>query len=120
MSKLSNISSDIVEEIEYTAPSKVSRYKKVKGFKSRTNIYLDLPTYVDIPVHEDDSYFIVFGKYIDRIDLIAHKFYNDSKMWWVIAEANSLEDPMDIPINTVLRIPAFATLYGVGGVIGNG
>ena len=111
--------SDEVKEISYEAPSKNSRYKKLKGYMNSTNVYLQNPQYIEIPVHGDDTYFSITGRYVDRIDLVAHKFYNDSKLWWVIAEANNITDPLELPINTIIRVPAISTLYGAGGVIGN-
>lgn len=109
-----------VEKIKYTTPSRVSRYKKLTAYRNRTNIFFENPSRIVVPEHVDDTYFAVVGKYIDRLDLIAHKFYQDSKLWWVIAKANNIENPWDIPIDTILRIPATATLYGMGGLIGNG
>lgn len=42
----------------------------------------------------------------DRIDLVANKVYQNSRMWWVILEHNpEILDPTNIPIGTILRIP---------------
>lgn len=48
---------------------------------------------------EQDEYHIVRQE--DRIDLIANKFYSKrvadaSKFWWVIADANDIENPLDL------------------------
>ena len=106
--------------IEYNTPSKVSRYKRLKVYRDETNVYFDIPEYLEIPHHPDDQYFSVTQKYIDRIDLVSHKFYNESKLWWVIAKANNLTNPNELPLDTILRIPATATLYGAEGIVGNG
>lgn len=109
----------MAEKIEYTTPSKVSRYKRLQAFMDDTNLFFDIPKYITIPTHPDDNYFLVTLKYANRLDLIAHKFYSESKLWWVIATANNIEDPMDLPVDTFLRVPAKASLYGLGGIIGN-
>lgn len=44
---------------------------------------------------------------MDRIDLIAYRFYNSSEAWWIIALANDLRLlPNDLRENMKLRIPA--------------
>jgi len=49
-----------------------------------------------------DMYFIATEG--DRCDLLAHRFYGDSTLWWVIAKVNNLST-MNIPAGTSLRIP---------------
>lgn len=54
----------------------------------------------------------------NRLDLIAEMYYSDATLWWLIAEANYsiLFDPMNVPRDTVLRIPALTRLIA-GGVL---
>lgn len=41
----------------------------------------------------------------DRLDAIAHKFYNHSELWWLIAYYNpEIKDIHNIPEGTVLLI----------------
>lgn len=112
--------SEEVKDVEWKSPSKVSRYKAFKAYMTRENVYLENPSYIEVPEHPDDTFFLVTGPYVDRLDLISHKFYNESKLWWVIAEANQIINPLEVPINSLLRIPAKSTLFGAGGLIGNG
>lgn len=44
----------------------------------------------------------------ERLTLIAHKFYNDVKLWWVIYDANTskLGHPLTVPPGIVLVIPS--------------
>lgn len=107
----------MAEEIKYTTPSKESRYWNVKAFMDDTNMFLDIPSYIDVPENPDDKYFMVTPKYVDRIDLIAAKYYNNVILWWVIAKANNLTNPLSIPLDTILRIPSISTLYGEGGLV---
>lgn len=107
------------EQIKYKTPSPESRYWNYKAYKNDTNIYLEEPHYIEVPEHPDDQFFMVTQKYVDRIDLISAKFYNNVILWWVIAKANNLTNPFSVPLDTILRIPAKATLYGENGLIAN-
>ena len=42
----------------------------------------------------------------DRLDLLAHEFYGDSRHWTILANANNLgKGTLSIPAGTQLRIP---------------
>jgi len=63
---------------------------------------LDIP---EIPAQRDDLIHRVIGA--DRIDLLAHTHYQDSRKWWVIAVANGLEElPTELNIGDDIRIPS--------------
>jgi nucleoid-associated protein YgaU len=63
---------------------------------------LDLP---EITPQPDDLTHTITG--FDRIDLLAHRFYKDSKLWWVIAVANDMEVlPTAFNVGDTIRIPA--------------
>lgn len=55
------------------------------------------------PCHDDHFYSVVEG---DRIDLIAHRYLGDARLWWVIADYNELFFPLELAIGSVLRIPS--------------
>ena len=57
-----------------------------------------------------------FQKIVDE----SNEYYNTPRFWWVIALANNIIDPFDIPIGTTLRIPVIVSLYNQGGVLSNG
>lgn len=62
----------------------------------------DLPT---IPTQRDDVLHRVSG--VDRLDLLAKRYYNDAVLWWVIAVANDIEIwPAGIYAGQTLRIPS--------------
>lgn len=65
----------------------------------------------------EDSYYIVTINEENRLDMIANSFYGTPKYWWVIAIANEIIDPFDIPIGTKLRIPPIISLYNKGGIL---
>jgi nucleoid-associated protein YgaU len=89
-----------------------SRYQSITIIKSDTGIAstsgkaMYQPTYYpSTAAQENDSYIITGAE--DRLDLIAHDFYGDSTLWWVIAMVNNLEgDSMFPPTGIQLRIPA--------------
>lgn len=65
----------------------------------RTKIFLD------IPKSNGDVYIIT--QETDRLDTLAHEFYGDSTLWWIIAHANNLNSA-DIGVDPgiQLRIPS--------------
>ena len=75
--------------------------KKLNG-NQKINHY-ETTIYSSIPESDGDIYVITQDG--DRLDLLAHTYYNDSSLWWYIAKANGLKI-MNIPIGTSLRIPA--------------
>lgn len=56
------------------------------------------------PANETDQFIIT--KQLDRLDLLAFDFYNDTTKWWIIASANNLPPgSFRLPAGTRLRIP---------------
>jgi nucleoid-associated protein YgaU len=80
--------------------------------------FTDLPVNMDISSSESDSFYKVDIKNKDRLDLIANAFYKNSRLWWVIAEANGIDDPFVVPVGTSLVIPSSSSIFGTGGVLG--
>ena len=53
----------------------------------------------------DDTY--IYSIQNDRLDNLAYKYYEDARLWWILARANNLgKGDMAIPIGTQLRIPS--------------
>ena len=58
----------------------------------------------DIPRKDNDQF--IRTRAGDRLDSIAHEFYQDVSLWWIIAGANHLgKGTYAIPPGTKLRIP---------------
>ncbi len=81
------------------------RYKKssIKITNDRKEVYRPsiLP---DIPVSAYDLY--VATETGDRLDSLAHNFYQDPNLWWIIAAANNIHTaPIGFKDGTILRIP---------------
>jgi len=63
---------------------------------------LDIP---EIPAQRDDLVHRVEGP--DRIDLISDWYYQDARLWWVIAVANGMEElPTELNVGDEIRIPS--------------
>lgn len=97
----------------YKNPSRYSKLRLIKNeeeYRPYHEVTNATPS-VDIL---DCTLFTVTGIYVNRLDLIADRFYHDPSLWWFIAKQNHLEDPTIVPAETLLQIPAFETLM-VGG-----
>lgn len=78
----------------------MNRYKYT-GQKRAKYLTTKYPT---ITASNDDI--IVEIKYGDRLDLFAQKYYGDSSLWWIIANANGLHgDSYYISTEQNIRIP---------------
>lgn len=42
----------------------------------------------------------------DSLQSIAHVEYEDVRMWKILAEHNNIDDPLNIPVGTIIEIPA--------------
>ena len=81
------------------------RYKFSTVKKDENGKRYDKDTIIPtIPAGDNDTYII--SRDGDRLDLLSHRFYGDSTLWWIIAEANGLKDSFFITPGTKLRIPA--------------
>lgn len=45
-----------------------------------------------------------------RLDEIAHQYYGDPSLWRLVASLNGINDPMRVPVGTVLRLPSASAL----------
>ena len=53
---------------------------------------------------ENDIY--ITARVGDRLDMYAHRFYRDTSLWWVIAQANELSDgSLSVEPGKQIRIP---------------
>lgn len=59
--------------------------------------------YPKIPISINDL-FIVAGE-TDYLDSLADRYYKDSTLWWVIAQANGIKATLKAPTGMQLRIP---------------
>ena len=81
----------------------MSRYdltkRSKKGYKSKFSTTL----YDKVPKLNSDIY--VITQEGDRLDNLAHKYYSDNTLWWVIAKANGIKGKSALKPGENLRIP---------------
>lgn len=81
-----------------------SRYRTCKLYQTLGGTkYVSIRNIIDISATDD---FIYTCKEGDRLDILAYKFYRDQYKWWVIADANDVEYPLDLEPGLKLVIPS--------------
>lgn len=109
-------------DIEYLYPriyKNVSRYKNVRQIQDEDTgkIYHETMNQYFVDDSNEDMSYVVDVETTNRLDLISQIVYTTPKYWWVIAQANYIIDPFDVPYGTVLRIPVLSSLYNDGGIL---
>ena len=60
--------------------------------------------YPRIPIRDSDIF--IYPKFGDRLDNLAHKYYGDVSLWWIIAKANNLDAAhIGLEVDKQIRIP---------------
>ena len=83
----------------------ISRYynNKTKKTTDGRTVYKSI-IYPNIPLRDDDVY--VATETGDRLDTLAHQYYKDSSLLWIIASANNIHNSVfAFTEGTILRIP---------------
>ena len=83
----------------------MSRYDHTVIKKSREGKRVLKPTmYPKIPIKDSDIF--IYPKFGDRLDNLAHKYYKDTSLWWIIAKANGLDEAhIGLEVDKQIRIP---------------
>jgi len=83
-----------------------NRYDKIEILKTDNGKrYRKTVKYPEMLRTSRDTYII--SRQGDRLDNLAYKYYNDSRLWWILARANNLgKGDLEVPIGIQLRIPA--------------
>lgn len=82
--------------------NRYSKSKRVRDETRKRRISTSLIPF--IPIDESDVYIITTS--VERLDLLADRFYGDATLWWIIASANNVgKGTMYVKPNTKLRIP---------------
>ena len=83
---------------------KDSRYAQSILYKSSGSDSLGMRRRIDTMPRFDDCFHTVIDG--DRIDLLAHRYLGNAKLWWIICDYNDLFFPLEITLGQVLRIPS--------------
>jgi|TARA_Y100000310_G_scaffold141359_2_gene140825 hypothetical protein len=83
----------------------MNRYENIRVKINKQGKRVRVSTlYPQIPISDEDKF--IYPKYGERLDLIAHRQYKDSTLWWVIAKANGLgKGRTTLNPNFQIRIP---------------
>lgn len=110
----------IYDQLKYLDPIQytfVSRYTATRVIDNESNSYYESPNKYSIPEKESDIYITTNKSNENRLDIVSSKLYGTPLQWWIIATANNILDPFDVPLGTTLRIPNVASIYGVKGLM---
>lgn len=85
----------------------LNRYTNGISTFTRNNVqFLMLARPLALELDNTDVYITLTADLIARPDLIAHKAYGNSTLWWAILQYNSIRDPIfELRSGQVLRIP---------------
>ena len=82
------------------------KIKKIRDIISKKEIYKQI-RYPFIPLSTSDVY--IRTKIGDRLDILSHRFYKDSQLWWIITIANPnviRRDSLILNPGLEIRIPS--------------
>ena len=82
-----------------------SRYNHTTIKKNKEGKRVFKPTmYPRIPIRDSDIF--IYPRFGDRLDVLAHKYYKDVSLWWIIAKANGLDAAhIGLEVDNQIRIP---------------
>ncbi len=83
----------------------MKRYRTTKQKLDKSGIRVYSTTYYpEIPIENQDKF--IRAKDGDRLDTLAHNYYGDQTLWWVIAKANGVKGKPTLTVGEILRIPS--------------
>ena len=86
----------------------MKRYRTTKQKLDKSGIRVYSTTYYpEIPIDNNDTF--IYTKDGDRLDNLAHRYYGDNTLWWIIAKANGIRGKMGLEVAVPLRIPGNIT-----------
>jgi hypothetical protein len=112
--------SEFYIEVNQRNDDRSDRYRKCKILRDKeTNeVLLETRDIKAIPLHANDIYHTVEAHQKCRLDILANIYYGNPLMWWVIAQANNIHDPLKGPLSgDTVRIPSLVSLYGNDGLL---
>lgn len=114
------MSEEYYEEIRNNSRDYSDRYKNCNIIKDKETgeTLLSLREMQPVPITVNDQYHKLESHEVGRLDILAHRYYKNPLLWWVIAQANNIYDPFVLlPAGTLLRIPSIESLYGTKGIL---
>lgn len=82
-----------------------SRYSKDRVIDDSVDLYFEYDSYIDLSSLRY-NYYTITSADVNRLTIIAMKFYDNPLYWWIIAKMNDISDPFYTPpVGTQLKIP---------------
>jgi len=82
----------------------MNRYSYTKVKKDKNGVRsLKVTRYPEILIRDTDTFH--FARDFERFDWLAHKYYNDSTLWWILAKANGYSHESRPKVGDKIRIP---------------
>jgi hypothetical protein len=88
------------------------------GVNSRYNMHQNITFYFnklmfDIPYKlnydknmlDVSSNLVINAIYNNRLDTVAWEKYGQSKYWWIVSQFNAIPNPLNVAINSVIKLP---------------
>ena len=86
----------------------MKRYLTTKQKLDKSGIRVYSTTYYpEISIGNSDTF--IYSKEGDRLDVLAHRYYGDDTLWWIIAKANGIRGKIGLEVATPHRIPGNIT-----------
>tara|TARA_B100001057_G_scaffold263238_1_gene263394 strand:- start:1351 stop:1656 length:306 start_codon:yes stop_codon:yes gene_type:complete len=89
--------------------AKYSRFSFIRGPKLFDNMFLDTNEIPSLRASVNDEVYTIEEDYNERPDLLAHKLYESSELWWVFASRNPdiIKDPIrDFKAGVTINLPS--------------
>ena len=88
----------------------LNRYDVGRVLYDGTYTYAEMPLVNSVPDRDGDVYHTVESGQEGKLDWISYIYYGTPYLWWLIARANKILNPLRIEAGRRLRIPAFPVL----------
>lgn len=74
----------------------------------------DIPYPVSAPTSQEDQFLSILSQYKNRLDKISYDYLANSKLWWALASVNNIDNPFELELDSIVRIPPSSQLVMEG------
>ena len=112
---------EVGDFMRYAKPrkyKKISRYGIYRQIIDNNNdTYTETINPTPVVESEDDIFHEILMEEENRLDIVSNKYYGTPELWWVIAMANDIIDPLFIRPGTIVRVPPITSLLKWKGAL---
>ena len=89
-----------------------SRYLKNANIVEYNDLRMyDIPYLASIENDTNDEYVVITSRYKNRYDKLSFDKYSNSKYWWILCDINDINNPFQLEVNKIVRIPTVSKLF---------